>query len=421
MTASTFNNEKLLFCDVNWHDVVDNQISDLHSEIDSIPANRLLNTSVDDLADHMTEKYRVEVPVIDKQNINVEQHEIQIDVSQDAFRYIIDRSRPFYVPGTSIIVNVPFCGDFNMFPIRPTTYDFNPPRAMVHEDRLTLNITGTNLVDEQVRAEIDRRLDDINSYLERQRQDSQGFNGQLSARVRDHIQRRREKLLADQNLVANLGFPIKQRLEAPKTYNAPEVRRRMKTAMPAAAGTPYKPEPALDIIDYEHILSVMTNMAHVMERSPSAFESLDEEALRSHFLVQLNGHYEGQATGETFNYQGKTDILVRVDDRNVFIAECKYWGGPKKLTETIDQLLGYASWRDTKTAIVVFNRRKNFSYVLETIQEAMRDHPNFKRELEPVSDSAFRYSFAHRDDPNRELMLTVLAFDVPTAAAPNGS
>jgi hypothetical protein len=28
-----------------------------------------------------------------------------------------------------------------------------------------------------------------------------------------------------------------------------------------------------------------------------------------HFLVQLNGQYEGQATGETFNFEGKTDMI----------------------------------------------------------------------------------------------------------------
>ena len=156
----------------------------------------------------------------------------------------------------------------------------------------------------------------------------------------------------------------------------------------------------------------MTNMAHVMERSPSAFESMGEEDLRTHFLVQLNGHYEGQATGETFNYEGKTDILIRTEGRNIFIAECKYWGGPKKLTETIDQLLGYTNWRDTKTAIVIFNRQKNFSRVLDVIPETMAAHANFKRALDPVSDSEFRYIFAHRDDPNRELTLTVLVFDV---------
>jgi hypothetical protein len=37
-------------------------------------------------------------------------------------------------------------------------------------------------------------------------------------------------------------------------------------------------------------------MVGVMERSPHAFKDMGEEDLRSQFLVQLNGHYEGQAT-----------------------------------------------------------------------------------------------------------------------------
>jgi hypothetical protein len=57
--------------------------------------------------------------------------------------------------------------------------------------------------------------------------------------------------------------------------------------------------------EYEHILEIMSNMVHVIERSPEAFKGMREEDLRQHFLVQLNGQYEGQATGETFNFQGK--------------------------------------------------------------------------------------------------------------------
>jgi hypothetical protein len=141
---------------------------------------------------------------------------------------------------------------------------------------------------------------------------------------------------------------------------------------------------------------------------------MDEESLRTHFLVQLNGHYEGNATGETFNYEGKTDILVRVDGKNIFIGECKFWGGPKKLLETIDQLLGYSSWRDTKVAVVIFNRNKDFSKILESIQSTVPEHTNCKRVLEPISETVFQYKFSHRDDANRELTLTVLAFDVPS-------
>ena len=101
----------------------------------------------------------------------------------------------------------------------------------------------------------------------------------------------------------------------PNTYIAPQVKRVITPKLPPTSKAPYKPEPALDTKDYEHILSVVSNMVMVMERSPKAFRDMNEEDLRQHFLVQLNGHYEGQATGETFNFEGKTDILIRADGK----------------------------------------------------------------------------------------------------------
>jgi len=155
-------------------------------------------------------------------------------------------------------------------------------------------------------------------------------------------------------------------------------------------------------------------MVRVMEQSPKTFENIGEEALRTHFLVQLNGQYEGNATGETFNYQGKTDILIKVDGRNVFIAECKFWAGEKQFSDTIDQLLSYLSWRDTKAAVLIFNRNVNFSEVIDKIDEITPTHKYYKRSLGKLDESSFRYIFHQPNDKNRELTLTVLAFDVPT-------
>ena len=47
----------------------------------------------------------------------------------------------------------------------------------------------------------------------------------------------------------------------------------------------FKPEPVLSDEDYAHVLYVMRNMVHVIELSPPTFANLDEEALRTHFLV----------------------------------------------------------------------------------------------------------------------------------------
>jgi hypothetical protein len=100
--------------------------------------------------------------------------------------------------------------------------------------------------------------------------------------------------------------------------------------------------------------------------------------------------------------------------KNIFIAECKFWKGSQAFIATIDQLLSYASWRDTKTAIVLFNRNKDFSAVLAKIPDAAKAHPNFRRELPARSETQFRYILMHKNDPNRELVLTVMAFEVPS-------
>ncbi|MBZ2188843.1 hypothetical protein K8B33_07030 [Alcanivorax sp. JB21] len=406
--------EDYLFTGPDWHSVDRHQRQQMAAEIEKVDSDRLLNTSVDDLALYFSEKYKIGVPVLDEENLVVDQREKQIDVSRDPNRYITDRSRPFYITGSEIEVEIPFTGEAEAFKIQPNPYTLSPPRASVRDNLLTFTIVGTNLEATQVRGEIERTLREIQSYLTNLRANVASLNGQLQGEAHNVIEARRNKLLANRNTVASLGFKMKERQSSPKTYVPPDVRKKISPIMPPASSAPYKPEPALGQTDYEHILGVMQSMTQVMELSPSAFHDVDEEALRSHFLVQLNGHYQGQATGETFNYEGKTDILIRSEGRNIFIAECKFWAGPKKLTETIDQLLGYSSWRDTKTSVVVFNRNRDFSKVLAAIPDAVRAHPQYKKDLPGSTETVFRYLFANRDDRNRELYLTVMAFDVPT-------
>ena len=207
---------------------------------------------------------------------------------------------------------------------------------------------------------------------------------------------------------------MRRRVDAPTTYKAPEVKRKIApVTRPASVTAAFKPEPALDEAEYQHILSVMDSMTKVMERSPHSFANMGEENIRQHFLVQLNGHYEGQATGETFNFEGKTDILIRSNDKNIFIAECKFWTGEKGFNETVDQLLGYLSWRDTKTAVVMFSRNKDTTAVIETIKTAVTAHAHYKRGPKVEGLTRLRYTMGHPSDHNREMEMTVLVYDIP--------
>ena len=196
-------------------------------------------------------------------------------------------------------------------------------------------------------------------------------------------------------------------------------RSRPRARIPATPTSAYQPEPAIAEDDYDFILDIISSMAITIERSPAAFARLSEEHIRDHILVSLKGHFEGGATGETFNSQGKTDILIREKDENVFIAECKFWSGQARLYGVIDQLLGYVTWRDTKTALIVFSKNKNFTGVLKSIAECVPNHPNCKRVGKQSRETQFRYVFGQQSDENRDFHLTVLVFHIPGSTEPD--
>jgi len=404
---------KKLFSEFDLIDVLKSREQRMFEEINSIDGNRLLNSSIEDLCSYFINKYMIEVPQLKEDKINAGQHEEKVKVSKDRRPSIEDQSEPFYVLRTVINYYIPFEGDPELFQYRPLTHSLNPPRGIVSENELILSYIRTDHDVAAVKSAFERDLAQIRQYLEWAKSSVSEFNASLNYKVRNRIETRRQKLLQDQGLVAALGFPLRERKNASNTYTVPMARKKIKPQMPKASTAPFVPEPVLDFNDYEHILSVICNMVLVMERSPKAFRGMNEEDLRQHFLVQLNGQYEGQATGETFNFEGKTDILIREGDRNIFIAECKFWHGPQSLKDAIDQLLNYASWRDTKTALLIFNRSKDFSNVVAQIPTVVKAHPNFKHELPYNSERGFRFVLHHRDDINRELILTVLAFEVP--------
>jgi hypothetical protein len=65
----------------------------------------------------------------------------------------------------------------------------------------------------------------------------------------------------------------------------------------------------------------------------------------------------------------------------------------------------------------MFNRNADFSAVLAKIAETGPKHPNFKRDLGKQDERTFRYVFVQPNDLNREITLTVMAFDIPAGTS----
>lgn len=163
--------------------------------------------------------------------------------------------------------------------------------------------------------------------------------------------------------------------------------------------------------EYEEALAVLQRQRNALERSPSIVAKMGEEEIRLVLLGGLNAVFEGRAMGEVFNSHGKTDILIRVNDSNVFIGECKIWHGPAAFREAIDQLLGYLTWRDTKGALLLFIRNADVTSVVEKAVSVIADHPCHVQ-THQAADSTARQDFTlhAKGDPRRKLKLALLPF-----------
>lgn len=396
-----------LFTGESITDIIRSQQYKLDEEIANYGADQLLSAGMEGLLDYLEKKYELDVPQL---------HEDLIDVAVDDRSQIVRGPFESYrQTGTGFTYHVPYSGSQGFFQVQPTTLSVNPPRGFATDTELLLTFECWGDADRSsVKGEAERLLQQIRASLDQQRLDVAGFQEDLRGRIRTRIESRRAKLLADRNVAASLGFPVRAREGAARTYAVPiEQKRKLVPRPPSISGDAFKPEPAMDTEAYERALQTCANLALIVEQSPTTFAAVTETFIRDVLLMMLNDQFSGP-TRETFRAAGKIDVLIEVEGRAIFIAECKFYDGPRSIGEALDQLLSYTTWRDTKLALVVFSRLKDFTQVLRRIDESVRGYGQFKSSIKYASETGFRYVLTRKDDVNREMHLTVLAFAIPT-------
>jgi hypothetical protein len=178
------------------------------------------------------------------------------------------------------------------------------------------------------------------------------------------------------------------------------------------------PEPGIRDEDYAHILKVIRHEGRSFEATPGTFAVHDEEELRDIILAHLNGHYEGDATGETFRRHGKTDIRLEDQNRAAFVGECKVWRGARELTKAVDQLLSYLTWRDCKAALILFNKDvAGFSAIQAKVPDILKQHPKCLRQADVEQPGEWCFQFRSADDDERQITMHVFLFNLYVAPA----
>jgi hypothetical protein len=389
------------------------QIRLMKNEIEALGVDQLLGIPVTDLQASLFQDFRIDPLQLDKSSIEQELGDVKVDISKDSTRMIRDRSVPFLVTATARIVHVPYSGDSRLFRCTPNTRDSNPPRARVRDGELVLTFVVLGESKEEVKGAINGEVARIEMYLGWQRANVENLNSSLFRDALTLIQNRIEKVKRDQDITDYIGIPVRRRSDSSRTTVTPLTRKRLTISALSPLQPKFQAEPLLEEPVYYEILADIQNLSVMIERSPSSFATLGEEGIRDNLLLILNGMWQGAATGETFNRAGKTDILIRYENSNLFVAECKIWKGPSSLTDAVDQLFGYVTWRDTKTALLVFNRNKDLSTVISKGKQVIEASEFFKREHKRLGQTAFCYVLRHPRDQYKEVYLSLMFFDVP--------
>jgi len=403
------------FSDAQLRDFLEGYLETVLEKIRELSTEYALKASPSELESHFVDEARVDPIVLHSDQLTLaSQTAIEVEIS-GFDRDVMPGDNP-YVRGTLLRFDIPYAGTRELWRYRPWAFaTIILPKVDIRDDHISFYHhfpDDSPPGPEQLKAEIEKNKRALQQAIREVAQQVSEYNERMPGIVKGELNKRIEQARSTTSVVEGLGVPLK-RTDTPPAYAVPLTRRLSPRALPSVETQPYKGEHFLTFDDYEYILGVTKSMGLAMERAPQSFAMMDEEDIRNHFLLQLNGHYEGGALGETFNASGKTDILIRVDDKNIFIGECKFWDGAQTLQDAIDQLLGYLTWRDSKCALFIFNQNRDSGAVAEKMHSVMQARPECKKYLGPDVRGDHRYIFVKPSEPGREIVITTQLSDVP--------
>lgn len=402
--------ENYLFRSTGWHEWSEGVIADARRKATSLEKSVFEANGQEQIIDHIMSSYNL-APLkllVDSKTQDIV--ETKIDVTGNGAYIQAFDNRPISVPGYKVVVTVPFNGSANLFNVSPTQMRLTYDDAEILGNELTfaLEFTESNATADGIKTAVDGKIAAIQYNIYNLNKDLSGFDERLRGVIADAVAKRFEQIDKLDSIKSALKIPLEKSTN-PSPLN--QVKISVQKIMPLSTK---KDEPGGTISndDYETIIETIRSMGASMEAN-RASESKDEEALRDMLLVGLSASIKsGAVGGELFHKSGKTDISIPFDNKATFVAECKLWKGQKYVSEGIDQLLGYLTWRDAKTALVIFNKdNANFSDIQSKVETIFIERSDYVRTIKQ-RDGEWRFVMTKPDDNGRQVEIHVMLFDV---------
>lgn len=401
------------FREYDLSNVIANQWAAVNKKIDSMSNEEIMANDLEVLAENIYQEFFIEPVTIFEEDFSkrsIKQGKIQKYVDP-FFRAYSDRE---YVEVDGVVAKFyfPYTGTSDLFKCRASTFSLGVyPEITVDKKSVSFRIERTLSemnnpnAKELLLGELERALGEIRDGLSYANNDVTAFNNSLKGQVLKWLEEKKKKVEAYFNIATMLEVPIEKK-EYAQTH-IPLKRNIVPISKHYESSSYY----GISEADYRDILVTIKHTASTYERTPASYKALHEEDLRNTLLAALNATYKGDATGETFRNTGKTDICIERENRAAFVAECKMWTGQKEVENAIEQLDGYLTWRDCKTALIYFVRRKDFLKTLNTAESALRAFDRM-RNVKTLDKNEFECLFLSRSNPGQQIKMRVMLFNL---------
>lgn len=318
-----------------------------------------------------------------------------------------------------INVTIPFTGNRVLFDCCPSesTLVHLDESIKINSRNINTTITIEELDHNKFNAQLEKTISDLSRNIPKVNSEIEPWNNGLENYIKQLIEQRKEVVSKKFDFMEKIGLRINPKSDE-FIIPSPITKKVIPVPVTETSKTVNKEIiPILQEKVYDDIKEVLYNVGNAISRKPSLYKEKQEPDLRDIFLLFLETRYDSTAgVGEAFNKKGKTDILLKYapDGSNIFIAECKFWTGPKDFLKTIDQLFGYVTHRDTKTALLFFVDQKNITTIVEKIIEEASKHSAFKKHIKNTYDTSLSFEFLLPDDSQKIIQMEIMFFHFPS-------
>ncbi|SEU15813.1 hypothetical protein SAMN05444285_1628 [Draconibacterium orientale] len=404
-----YNSTIKTFSEVESFSAIEQWKEQIKKKIESETKEYILGVEEEDYINFLIEDFKVTPLVIYEESEQIDQPKTKKETMTGRFRDY-EYEQDVYI----FTVRYTFSGSIVLFKIRPSTWAWTSYDISVNEHSNTVSFSF-KLYDqdaEKFKAEKSRAFSAAFTNVVNVNNFAKEWNNSVEGIVRVEFKRVKERFLKENDFFAAINISTNKNTDS--IFSVPTVKKVDIPQPKLDKNREFASVPTMSQNMYSGILKVVYDAGKSMEKKPALYKNKDEEGLRDQFLFILETRYEGvTATGETFNKNGKTDIILKysADNSNLFVAECKFWKGTTEFHQAINQLFDrYLTWRDSKVALLFFVQNKDFSKVLETVKEEAKKHPYYRKVNNHKGESSFGYIYRLPNDEDKEVFLEIILF-----------